>query len=104
MSEREPPIVLASLDDVRAALAAALPALLKTAIAEAMQRREEPPFVSVKRAAELTGASVASIRRRCEDGSIKWKRLGSRILIATDSLHMVDEVAIARAAALAVAR
>jgi hypothetical protein len=90
--------MLASLDDVRAAIRAELPALLKVAIAEAMHRRDEPPFVSPRRAVELSGLSLATVRRRIKDGTLESKKVGGRVLVSTASLNPIDEVAVARAA------
>jgi hypothetical protein len=68
---------------------------------ERLRRREEPAFVSPSRAAEMTGLSVATIRRRLADGdgTIRSKKVGGRILVETASLQIIDEGEVARRAA-----
>jgi hypothetical protein len=87
-----------------AALRAELPAIVRAAVRAEMKRAELAPFVSPQRAHELTGLSVATIRRHLADerGPLRWKKVGSRILIETASLQIIDELAVARAAVKAV--
>lgn len=59
---------------------------------EALQRHQQPQFVDVKRAAELTGTSIATMRRRVADGSVNARKLGSRVLVDVDSLRAAGEV------------
>jgi len=93
-----PTVVLATVDTLRAALRAELPALVREAVRAEMGRRDLPPDVSPARYAELSGLSPATVRRRIADGTIAAKKIGGRVLVSTANLATVDEVAIARAA------
>jgi excisionase family DNA binding protein len=45
-----------------------------------------PAYWSVKEAAEKTGLSEATLRRRIKAGELPSKRVGSRVLIPSDAL------------------
>jgi hypothetical protein len=88
---------VADLDDVvRAIVREALRDELREQLAplrdavEALRRHAQPQFVDVRRAAELTGTSVATLRRRVADGSVNVRRLGRRVLVDVDSLRPLE--------------
>jgi hypothetical protein len=66
---------------------------------DSLRRHQQPAFVDVKRAGELTGLSVATLRRRVRDGGIGSKKVGGRVLIDVDSLKVVDAAEVAQLAA-----
>lgn len=98
-----PAVVIATLEEVVAALRAELPAVVREAVRAEMGRRELPLDVSPARYAELSGLSLATVRRRIKDATLESKKVGGRVLVSTASLQPVDEVAVARAAVKAVA-
>jgi hypothetical protein len=51
------------------------------ALLEQIKRALPPQLADVARAAEVTGLSEASIRRRVSDGTISSVRVGGRILV-----------------------
>jgi hypothetical protein len=55
-------------------------------------RPKEPPphsalTFTLPRASTLSGLSVATLRRRAKEGSLRLVRVGSRTLVAGDSLR-----------------
>lgn len=72
---------------------------------ESLQRQqataELPPWVSVRRAAELTGVSVATVRRQLREGGkakLNARKVRGRVLVETASLFPADPTTVARLA------
>jgi hypothetical protein len=86
---------------VREALRAEL-AQLRAEIQQLQHLRDDvPPWVGVKRAAELSSLSTGTIRRMIKAGSVVAKKRGSRVMVSTASLLPADATTVAELAAKA---
>lgn len=93
-------LVVVSLDVLRAVVREELD---RRADLDGRQRQREdlPPWVSAKRAAELTSRSVATIRREIKAGTLAARRMGGRVLVSTEAVLGADGSTVAVLAAKA---
>lgn len=49
-----------------------------------------PRFFTVQEVVEITGLSEKSVRRRAWDGTLKYTRIGGRVLILASSLDELE--------------